>query len=176
MNVFGNDGVSATVEEAIGIVRNGGMLIVVDDESRENEGDLVMAAEVADTRSINFMISRAKGLVCVPLSPEVAERLRLEPMVKENTDLHCTAFTVSVDAREGTTTGISAEERAVTARLLSDPDALPDMFRKPGHMFPLVSRRGGVLKRAGHTEAAVDLARRRNMRDHERRRNHGPFP
>jgi len=154
---------AVSVEEAIDIIRNGGMVIVVDDESRENEGDLVMAAEAADTRSINFMVSQARGLVCVPLSTEVSERLHLEPMVKENTDLHCTAFTVSVDAREGTTTGISAEERAVTARLLANPDALPEMFRRPGHMFPLVARRGGVLKRAGHTEAAVDLARLAGM-------------
>ncbi|NLO56575.1 MAG: bifunctional 3,4-dihydroxy-2-butanone-4-phosphate synthase/GTP cyclohydrolase II [Thermovirga sp.] len=150
---------SATVEEAIEIIRRGGMVIVVDDESRENEGDLVMAAESVDAESINFMVSRGRGLVCVPLDEGVAKRLSLEPMVKENTDLYSTAFTVSVDAREGVTTGISAAERALTARLLASPEASPEMFRRPGHMFPLIARAGGVLKRSGHTEAAVDLAR-----------------
>ncbi|HRW88045.1 MAG TPA: bifunctional 3,4-dihydroxy-2-butanone-4-phosphate synthase/GTP cyclohydrolase II [Thermovirgaceae bacterium] len=153
------EGATTTVEEAIEKIRQGGMVIVVDDESRENEGDLVMAAEAADTESINFMVSRARGLVCVPMDDRIARRLDLEPMVRENTDLHSTAFTVSVDAREGVTTGISAEERAITARLLASPEASPEMFRRPGHMFPLIARKGGVLKRAGHTEAAVDLAR-----------------
>jgi len=150
---------STTVEEAIEIIRSGGMVIVVDDESRENEGDLVMAAESADAESINFMVSRGRGLVCVPMDEKVARRLNLEPMVRENTDPHSTAFTVSVDARDGVTTGISAVERALTARLLASPEATPEMFRRPGHMFPLIARCGGVLKRAGHTEAAVDLAR-----------------
>ena len=154
-----NERVSTTVEEAIEIIRRGGMVIVVDDESRENEGDLVMAAGSADAESINFMVSRGRGLVCVPLDEKVAKRLNLEPMVRENTDLHSTAFTVSVDARDGVTTGISAAERALTARLLASLEATPEMFRRPGHMFPLIARCGGVLKRAGHTEAAVDLAR-----------------
>ncbi|MFA5622581.1 MAG: 3,4-dihydroxy-2-butanone-4-phosphate synthase, partial [Thermovirgaceae bacterium] len=123
---------SATVEEAIEIIRRGGMVIVVDDESRENEGDLVMAAESVDAESINFMVSRGRGLVCVPLDEGVAKRLSLDPMVKENTDLYSTAFTVSVDAREGVTTGISAAERALTARLLASPEASPEMFRRPG--------------------------------------------
>ncbi|MDO9508047.1 MAG: bifunctional 3,4-dihydroxy-2-butanone-4-phosphate synthase/GTP cyclohydrolase II [Thermovirgaceae bacterium] len=148
-----------TVEEAIEIISKGGMIIVVDDESRENEGDLVMAAELVKTEDINFMASHARGLICVPADEKIAGRLGLAPMVRDNTDLHATAFTVSVDAREGTTTGISAAERAATARLLASPDATFEMFRRPGHMFPLIGRSGGVLKRAGHTEAAVDLAR-----------------
>lgn len=151
--------VMGTVEDALEIIRNGGMVIVVDDESRENEGDLVMAAEMARTEDINFMALHARGLICVPVEEKISEKLGLSPMVRENTDLHSTAFTVSVDARDRTTTGISAAERAVTARLLADPDATSDMFRKPGHMFPLIARKGGVLKRAGHTEAAVDLAK-----------------
>ncbi len=148
-----------TAEEAIEAIGRGDMVIVVDDESRENEGDLVMAAEMVNRESINFMASMARGLICVPVDAEVAGRLGLEPMVQDNTDRHSTAFTVSVDAREGTTTGISAAERAVTARLIADPAATADKFRRPGHMFPLIARNGGVLKRAGHTEAAVDLAR-----------------
>jgi len=148
-----------TVDEALDIIRGGGMIIVVDDESRENEGDLIMAAELVRAEDINFMASQARGLICVPVDDKIAGKLGLPPMVRENTDLHTTAFTVSVDACEGTTTGISAGERAVTARLLASPDAKPEMFRRPGHMFPLIGRSGGVLKRAGHTEAAVDLAR-----------------
>lgn len=152
-------GVMSTVEDAIEIIRNGGMVIVVDDESRENEGDLLMAAEMVRPEDINFMTLHARGLICVPVEMQVAEKLGLSPMVRENTDLHSTAFTVSVDAREGTTTGISAAERAATAKLLADPEATREMFRRPGHMFPLIARSGGVLKRAGHTEAAVDLAK-----------------
>lgn len=151
--------VMGTVEEAIGIIRNGGMVIVVDDESRENEGDLVVAAEMARAEDINFMALHARGLICVPVEGKVAAKLELSPMVRDNTDIHSTAFTVSVDARDGTTTGISAAERAATARLLADPDAAPEMFRRPGHIFPLIAKSGGVLKRAGHTEAAVDLAK-----------------
>lgn len=147
------------VEEAIEDIRQGKMVLVVDDEDRENEGDLVMAAEKATTEAINFMTKFARGLVCVPVSEEQARRLGLCLMVEQNTDRHCTAFTVSVDALEGTTTGISAQERAITARTLADPEARPDDLRRPGHMFPLIARKGGVLKRAGHTEAAVDLAR-----------------
>ncbi len=153
-----------SIEEAIGEIREGRMVIVVDDEARENEGDIVMASQFVRAEDINFMISKARGLVCVPVSQEQAERLDLYPMVKENTDLHGTAFTVSVDAREGTTTGISAEERALTARLLADPEVKQTMFRKPGHIFPLIAKKGGVLKRAGHTEASVDLVRLAGLR------------
>lgn len=148
-----------SVEEALKEIREGRMVIVVDDEDRENEGDLIAAAESATDETINFMVKYARGLVCVPLSSQRCEELGLEPMTRENTDLHGTAFTVSVDAREGTTTGISAAERALTARLLAKGEARRGDFRTPGHMFPLAARPGGVLKRAGHTEAAVDLAR-----------------
>lgn len=151
--------VFSTIEEAVEDIRNGGMIIVVDDDSRENEGDLVVAASKATTEAINFMVRRARGLVCVPLAREYARRLRLDPMVREGTDKHGTAFLVSVDAKEGTTTGISADERAATARLLAEPSSRAEDFYRPGHMFPLEARQGGVLKRAGHTEAAVDLAR-----------------
>ena len=149
----------SSIEDAVEDIRNGGMIIVVDDDSRENEGDLVIAACKATTEAINFMVRRARGLVCVPLAKEFARRLRLDPMVREGTDKHGTAFLVSVDAKEGTTTGISAEERAATARLLADTSSRPDDFYRPGHMFPLEAKQGGVLKRAGHTEASVDLVR-----------------
>jgi 3,4-dihydroxy 2-butanone 4-phosphate synthase/GTP cyclohydrolase II len=152
-----------SVEEALKEIREGRMVIVVDDEDRENEGDLIAAAESATDETINFMVKYARGLVCVPLSSQRCEELGLEPMTRENTDLHGTAFTVSVDAREGTTTGISAAERALTARLLAKGEARRGDFRTPGHMFPLAARPGGVLKRAGHTEAAVDLARLAGM-------------
>lgn len=127
---------STTVEEAIEIIRSGGMVIVVDDESRENEGDLVMAAESADAESINFMVSRGRGLVCVPMDEKVARRLNLEPMVRENTDPHSTAFTVSVDARDGVTTGISAVERALTARLWPPPRRRRRCSEGRGTCFP----------------------------------------
>ena len=153
------DDVFASPEEAINMIKEGRMIIVVDDEDRENEGDLLMAASKVTRESINFMTKYGRGLVCVPLTEEKAKQLELEPMVLHSTDPHGTAFTVSVDAKEGTTTGISAEDRAITARLLASPEAKPSDFRRPGHMFPLIARKGGVLKRAGHTEAAVDLAR-----------------
>ncbi len=149
----------ATVEEALAAIRQGRMVIVVDDEDRENEGDLVMAAQFATPEAINFMIKEARGLLCVPLPKGRADRLGLRPMVEPPRDHHETAFTVSVDAREGITTGISAPDRARTVRLLADPRASPDDFVSPGHVFPLVAREGGVLRRAGHTEAAVDLCR-----------------
>lgn len=152
------------IEEAIADIKLGKMIIVVDDENRENEGDLVMAAELCRTEDINFMITHARGLVCVPIGAEQALRLDLCQMVESNTDRHCTAFTVTVDQRD-TTTGISAAERAVTARALSSPTARPEDFRRPGHIFPLAARHGGVLKRAGHTEAAVDLARLAGCRE-----------
>ncbi|MCL2009559.1 MAG: bifunctional 3,4-dihydroxy-2-butanone-4-phosphate synthase/GTP cyclohydrolase II [Synergistaceae bacterium] len=135
------------------------MVVVVDDESRENEGDLVMAAAHATAEAVNFMARHARGLICAPITEEAAKRLDLSPMTSKGTDRHGTAFLVSVDAIKGITTGISAEERAATARLLASADAKADDFYRPGHMFPLAARSGGVLKRAGHTEAAVDLAR-----------------
>lgn len=146
------------IEEAIYDLIRGKVIIVVDDEDRENEGDLVALAEKATPEVINFMISEARGLVCVPIMPERAEALDLPPMVTHNTDYHGTAFTVSVDY-VSTTTGISAHERADTVKALIDPNARASDFRRPGHMFPLIAKKGGVLRRAGHTEAAIDLAR-----------------
>ena len=148
-----------SVDSAIEDIRQGRMVLVVDDESRENEGDLVMAAVHATTEKINFMACYARGLICAPLSEEIVERLQLEPLTKKGTDKHGTAFLVTVDAKEGISTGISAEERAITARLLASATSRPEDFYRPGHLFPLAARKGGVLKRAGHTEAAVDLAR-----------------
>lgn len=152
------------IEEAIEDIKQGKMIIVVDDENRENEGDLVMAAERCRTEDINFMIKHARGLVCAPIGAEQARRLDLNCMVEHNTDRHCTAFTVTVDHKD-TTTGISAAERAATARALVSPTARPDDFRRPGHIFPLMAKPGGVLERAGHTEAAVDLARLAGYRE-----------
>lgn len=147
-----------TVEEAIEDIKQGKMVIVVDDEDRENEGDLVMAAEMVTPEAINFMIRYGRGLVCVPLTAQRIEEIDLPPMVTHNTDSHDTAFTVSVDARN-TTTGISAFERALTVKKLIAPDAVPFDFTRPGHIFPLRAKEGGVLRRTGHTEAALDLAR-----------------
>jgi 3,4-dihydroxy 2-butanone 4-phosphate synthase/GTP cyclohydrolase II len=147
-----------TIEEALNDLKQGKMVIVVDDEDRENEGDLVALAEKATPEVINFMITHGRGLVCVPLTEERARELDLSLMVSRNTDRHGTAFTVSVDAMN-TTTGISAYERSDTIRQLIDPNKGPEDFRCPGHVFPLVARPGGVLRRAGHTEAAIDLAR-----------------
>ncbi|MBN1333696.1 MAG: bifunctional 3,4-dihydroxy-2-butanone-4-phosphate synthase/GTP cyclohydrolase II [Synergistales bacterium] len=146
-----------SIDEALRDIKEGRMVIVVDDQCRENEGDLVMPAELTTKDDINFMCKHARGLICVPITAEQASRLELEPMVLNNTEKHGTAFTVSVDSRENTTTGISAEERANTARVLADTSSLPSDLIRPGHMFPLIARKGGVLKRAGHTEAAVDL-------------------
>lgn len=147
-----------SIEEALKELAAGKMIIVVDDEDRENEGDLVLAAEKATPEAINFMARYGRGLICTPLSAERIEELELPPMVTVNTDVHCTAFTVSVDARQ-TTTGISAVERAITIKALLDPDTRPADLRRPGHIFPLKAMDGGVLRRAGHTEASVDLAR-----------------
>jgi 3,4-dihydroxy 2-butanone 4-phosphate synthase/GTP cyclohydrolase II len=147
------------IEEALEAVRTGRILIVVDDEDRENEGDFIMAADRVTPEAINFMAREGRGLVCVPITRERAAELRLEPMVPENTALHETAFTVSVDARAGTTTGISAADRAATIRALVDPQTRPADLARPGHVFPLIAMNGGVLRRAGHTEATVDLAR-----------------
>ena len=148
-----------TVEEAIRKYQTGEMLILVDDENRENEGDLVIAAEHATSDVINFMITHGRGLVCMPITEDRARALGLAPMCPENTALHGTHFTVSVDAMEGITTGISAHDRAHTIRLLIDEATRPSDLALPGHIFPLIARDGGVLRRAGHTEATVDLAR-----------------
>lgn len=146
------------IEEAIYDLMLGKVIIVVDDEDRENEGDFVALAEHANADIINFMIKEGRGLVCVPITEERAEQLALPPMVSHNTDYHGTAFTVSIDHYD-TTTGISAFERARTIQAIIDPKTKPQEFRRPGHIFPLVAKKGGVLRRTGHTEAAVDLAR-----------------
>ncbi|MGL4656165.1 MAG: bifunctional 3,4-dihydroxy-2-butanone-4-phosphate synthase/GTP cyclohydrolase II [Sarcina sp.] len=145
------------IEEAIEDIRNGKIIVVVDDEDRENEGDLVMAAEAVTGEAINFMATYGKGLICMPIEKEIAERLNIGAMVSNNTDNHETAFTVSIDYKD-TTTGISAFERALTIKKVLESDNPMD-FRRPGHMFPLVAKDGGVLVRNGHTEAGVDLAR-----------------
>ncbi|WP_139994610.1 bifunctional 3,4-dihydroxy-2-butanone-4-phosphate synthase/GTP cyclohydrolase II [Paenibacillus paridis] len=145
------------IEDALEDLKLGKPVIVVDDEDRENEGDLIALAEKSTPEVINFMISEARGLVCVPITQERAEQLDLPPMVTHNTDYHGTAFTVSVDY-VGTTTGISAHERSETVKALIDPTTKASDFRRPGHIFPLIARSGGVLRRAGHTEAAIDLA------------------
>ena len=148
-----------TVEEAVERIGRGEQIIVVDDEDRENEGDLIMAADKVTPEAVNFMARHGRGLICVSLTPSRCDELDLPPMVQKNTSFHDTAFTVSVEVREGTTTGISAHDRAATVKALVNPETGPDDFVRPGHMFPLRARRGGVLKRAGHTEASVDLAR-----------------
>lgn len=147
-----------SIEEAVEDIRAGKMVVVVDDEDRENEGDLVMAAEKVTPEAINFMVTHGRGLVCLPLVGERLDQLDIQPMVRHNTDSNETAFTVSIDARD-TTTGISAHERAATIKKVLDPDTQPDDLRRPGHVFPLRAREGGVLRRAGHTEASVDLAK-----------------
>jgi len=152
----------STVEQAIEDLRAGKIILVTDDPDRENEGDMICAAEFATQANINFMATHAKGLICTPMSAEVAARLGLPPMVSENTDNHETAFTVSVDHID-TTTGISAKERSYTMMKCADPDTKPTDLRRPGHVFPLISRYGGVLVRDGHTEATVDLLRLAGM-------------
>ena len=147
-----------TIEEALQDLRNGRVILVTDDEDRENEGDMICAAEFATTENVNLMASVAKGLICMPMSEEFCWKLQIPQMVSENTDNHETAFTVSIDHVE-TTTGISAAERGFTARACTDDDAKPQDFRRPGHMFPLKAKRNGVLERNGHTEATVDLLR-----------------
>ncbi len=147
-----------TIEDAIRDLRAGKVILCTDDPDRENEGDLICAAEFATTENVNFMATYGKGLICMPMSIELCRRLQFPQMVMNNTDNHETAFTVSVDHVD-TTTGISAEERGVTARACVDPAARPEDFRRPGHMFPLAAKRNGVLERNGHTEATVDLMR-----------------
>ncbi|MCK5693541.1 MAG: bifunctional 3,4-dihydroxy-2-butanone-4-phosphate synthase/GTP cyclohydrolase II [Bacteroidales bacterium] len=146
-----------TIEEALEDIRNGKIIIVVDDEDRENEGDFVCAAELVTPQTVNFMASNGKGLICASLTEERCAELDLPLMVSSNTSSHATAFTVSVDLLKGCTTGISASDRAKTLRALVDPATRPDDLGRPGHIFPLKSKRQGVLRRAGHTEAAVDL-------------------
>lgn len=148
----------SSIEHAIEDIKRGKMVIVVDDPGRENEGDLIIAAEKATPEAVNFMVKHARGLVCMPMEGKDLDRLGVHAMVEKNTDNHETAFTVSIDYKD-TTTGISAFERAQTIKGLIDEQAEPGDFRRPGHIFPLRAREGGVLKRTGHTEAAVDLAR-----------------
>ncbi len=147
-----------TIDQALDDLRSGRIIVVIDDPDRENEGDMICAAQFATTENVNFMAVHAKGLICTPMSAAVAARLGLEQMAKVNTDNHSTAFTVSIDHVD-TTTGISAAERGYTCRKCVDPATKPEELRRPGHVFPLVARRGGVLTRSGHTEATVDLCR-----------------
>lgn len=149
----------ATVEEALADIREGRMIVVVDDADRENEGDLIMAAEKVTPEAINFMAKYGRGLICLPLTPERCEELNLSMMVAQNTSNYGTAFTESIEARRGVTTGISAADRATTILTAIDPKTKPSDLARPGHVFPLQARKGGVLVRAGQTEAAVDLAR-----------------
>ena len=147
-----------TIEEAVQALRNGEIILVTDDENRENEGDMICAAEFATTENVNFMAAHAKGLICMPMSIELCQKLHLPQMVDCNTDNHSTAFTVSIDHID-TTTGISAKERGLTAKKCVEDNARPEDFRRPGHMFPLTAKKNGVLEREGHTEATVDLMR-----------------
>ncbi|MBR0198056.1 MAG: bifunctional 3,4-dihydroxy-2-butanone-4-phosphate synthase/GTP cyclohydrolase II [Kiritimatiellae bacterium] len=154
----------SSVEECLASLKRGEIILVTDDEDRENEGDCICAAEFASLENVNFMAKWARGLICMPMSKEWCRKLDLNQMVIRNTDNHETAFTVSIDAKE-TTTGISAYERAFTARACTKDGAKPEDFRRPGHMFPLEAREGGVLKRAGHTEATVDLCRLAGLKE-----------
>ncbi len=163
-----------SIEHAIKDIKRGQFVILVDDEDRENEGDLVMAAENVTPQTVNFMAKYGRGLICLALTPERVEELQLPPQAHENTATFGTAFTVSVDARRDITTGISAADRATTIRTAIDPKSKPADLARPGHIFPLKAQKGGVLRRAGQTEGSVDLARlagtlscRRAVRDHE---------
>ena len=153
-----------TIDEALEDLRNGKVIIVTDDDDRENEGDFICAAEFATTENVNFMAVHGKGLICMPMSEKLIKKLSIPQMVTENTDNHGTAFTVSIDHVE-TTTGISAKERSVTAIKCVDDDAKPEDFRRPGHMFPLLSKENGVLERNGHTEATVDLMKLAGLKE-----------
>ena len=153
-----------TVKEALEDLRNGRVILVTDDEDRENEGDMICAAEFATTENVNLMASVGKGLICMPMSIELCRKLQFPQMVSNNTDNHETAFTVSVD-HVNTTTGISAEERGYTARACVSDDVKPEDFRRPGHMFPLMAKKNGVLERNGHTEATVDLMRLAGLKE-----------
>ena len=153
-----------TVEEALEELRNGKIILVTDDPDRENEGDFICAAEFATTENINFMACYGKGLICMPMSEEYVRKLRIPQMVQQNTDNHETAFTVSID-HVATTTGISAAERSITSLACVSDDAKPEDFRRPGHMFPLLAKKNGVLEREGHTEATVDLCRLAGLKE-----------
>ena len=153
-----------TVEEALEELRNGKIILVTDDPDRENEGDFICAAEFATTENINFMACYGKGLICMPMSEEYVRKLRIPQMVQQNTDNHETAFTISID-HVATTTGISAAERSITALACVSEDAKPEDFRRPGHMFPLLAKKNGVLEREGHTEATVDLCRLAGLKE-----------
>lgn len=153
-----------TIEEALEDLRRGKIILVTDDEDRENEGDFICAAQFATTENINFMATHGKGLICMPMSEEYVEKLKLPQMVENNTDNHETAFTVSIDNLT-TTTGISAVERSITALACVKKDAKPEDFRRPGHMFPLKAKKNGVLERNGHTEATVDLCRLAGLKE-----------
>lgn len=154
----------SSVKEALEDLRQGKIILVTDDEDRENEGDFICAAEFATTENVNFMAVHGKGLICMPMGKALVEKLMLPQMVSNNTDNHETAFTVSIDAVE-TTTGISAKERGITARKCVDENAVPEDFRRPGHMFPLLAKKNGVLERNGHTEATVDLMRLAGLKE-----------
>ena len=153
-----------TIKEALEDLRRGKIILVTDDEDRENEGDFICAAQFATTENINFMATHGKGLICMPMSEEYVEKLKLPQMVANNTDNHETAFTVSID-HITTTTGISAVERSITALASVKEDAKPEDFRRPGHMFPLKAKKNGVLERNGHTEATVDLCRLAGLKE-----------
>ncbi len=150
-----------TIEDAIKDLKQGKMVIVCDDESRENEGDLILPAECVTPEAINFMASYGKGLICAPISNELAKKLELPPMVAKSEDSHETAFTISIDAdrKHGTSTGISAKDRSIALSLLTNDSTCAGDFVRPGHIFPLIAKSGGVLERPGHTEAAIDLAK-----------------
>ena len=153
-----------TIKEALEDLRRGKIILVTDDEDRENEGDFICAAQFATTENINFMATHGTGLICMPMSEEYVEKLKLPQMVENNTDNHETAFTVSID-HITTTTGISAVERSITALACVKEDAKPEDFRRPGHMFPLKAKKNGVLERNGHTEATVDLCRLAGLKE-----------
>lgn len=153
-----------SIQQALEALKGGQIILVVDDEDRENEGDFICAAEFATTENINFMATYGKGLICMPVSEDICNRLQLPCMTDENTDNHATAFTVSIDHIE-TTTGISAVERSLTALKVIDPQSKPEDFRRPGHMFPLLAQKNGVLERNGHTEATVDLMRLAGLKE-----------
>jgi 3,4-dihydroxy-2-butanone 4-phosphate synthase len=155
----GSSSCFSTIPEALDDLRAGKFLIVCDDEDRENEGDLIMPCELATEEALAFMVNYTSGVICVGMNSDRCERLQLPPMVSKNEDPKCTAFTVTVDYKIGTTTGISAADRALTIRKLADPKVRPNEFTRPGHIFPLKAVPDGVLRRGGHTEASVDLAR-----------------
>ena len=153
-----------TIEEALEDLRKGKIILVTDDPERENEGDFICAAEFATTENINFMATHGKGLICMPMSEQYVEKLKIPQMVATNTDNHETAFTVSID-HVTTSTGISAAERSITAMACVDENVRPEDFRRPGHMFPLLAKKNGVLERGGHTEAVVDLCRLAGLKE-----------